>query len=140
MYFKIIKSNKTPDRVFLDNHPLVKFIDYPMDRISITDGVNVRVEIVSVKTSNIDIIDRLKREVKIKNRMFIIFPPNDNDVYQTITYNPYNFAPSRPIRHAEIELTPEEWNFMMKDELKKREEKYLKSLEPPRNYSYLLIR
>jgi hypothetical protein len=143
MYFKIIKTNKTPERVFLDEHPLVRFIDYPMSSVFITDGVGVREMMVDVKASRIDLIDRLKREQNIKNKMFVVYSLCENTVFSNITYNPHTFDPVRYIRFAEIELTDSEWKYLYKDKLKEREEAYQEFLfnknKSSKNYKYLLI-
>ena len=124
MYFKIIKSNKTPERVFLDEHPLVRFIDYPMSSVYITDGISIREMMVDVKASRIDLIDRLKREQDIKNKMFVIYSLCENTVFSNITYDPTSFDAVKHIRFAEINVSPAEWKYMMKDKLKEREEAY----------------
>jgi hypothetical protein len=143
MYFKIIKSNKTPERVFLDEHPLVRFIDYPMSSVYITDGIGIREMTVDVKASRIDLIDRLKREQNIKNKMFVIYSLCENTVFSNITYDPTNFDAVKHIRFAEIEVSPAEWKYMMKDKLKEREEAYQEFLfnknKSSKNYKYLLI-
>jgi hypothetical protein len=143
MYFKIIKSNKTPERVFLDEHPLVRFIDYPMSSVFITDGVGIREMMVEVKASRIDLIDRLKREQNIKNKMFVVYSLCENTVFSNITYNPHTFDPVRYIRFAEIELTDSEWKYLYNDKLKEREEAYQEFLfnknKSSKNYKYLLI-
>jgi hypothetical protein len=143
MYFKIIKTNKTPERVFLDEHPLVRFIDYPMSSVFITDGVGVREMMVDVKASRIDLIDRLKREQNIKNKMFVIYEQCEDTVFSNITYNPHTFDPVRYIRFAEIQVSPAEWKYMMKDKLKEREETYQEFLfnenKSRKNYKFLLI-
>jgi hypothetical protein len=143
MYFKIIKSNKTPERVFLDEHPLVRFIDYPMSNVSITDGVSIREIMVDVKASRVDLIDRLKQERDIKNKMFVVYSLSENTVFSNITYDPSSFDAVKHIRFAEIEVSREEWNYMMKDELKKREEAYQELLynqnKSNKKYKYLLI-
>ena len=143
MYFKIIKSNKTPERVFLDEHPLVVFINTPMSSVFITDGVSLREKMVGVNESTIDLIDRLKREQNIKNKMFVVYAPYEDKVFSNITYNPHTFNPVRYIRFAEIELTTSEWNYLYKDKLKEREEAYQEYLfnenKSRKNYKFLLI-
>jgi hypothetical protein len=143
MYFKIIKTNKTPERVFLDEHPLVRFIDYPMSSVFITDGVGVRERMVDVKASRIDLIDRLKREQNIKNKMFVIYAQCEDTVFSNITYNPHTFDPVRYIRFAEIELTTSEWEYLYSEKLKERDEAYQESLfnenKSRKNYKFLLI-
>jgi hypothetical protein len=143
MYFKIIKTNKTPERVFLDEHPLVRFIDYPMSSVFITDGVGVREMMVDVKASRIDLIDRLKREQNIKNKMFVIYAQCEDTVFSNITYNPHTFDPVRYIRFAEIELTTSEWEYLYSEKLKERDEAYQESLfnenKSRKNYKFLLI-
>ena len=79
MYFKIVK-HKTEERVFLEAHPLVRFINHPIDQIAITDGLHMRVQVVDTKQSKIDIVDRLKKDTKVYKRLFIIYPPNESDV------------------------------------------------------------
>jgi hypothetical protein len=143
MYFKIIKTNKTSERVFLDEHPLVRFIDYPMSSVFITDGVGVRERMVDVKASRIDLIDRLKREQNIKNKMFVIYAQCEDTVFSNITYNPHTFDPVRYIRFAEIELTTSEWEYLYSEKLKERDEAYQESLfnenKSRKNYKFLLI-
>jgi hypothetical protein len=145
MYFKIIKSanNKTSEREFLDGHPLVRFIDTPMTSLYISDGVNVREIIVDVKKTSMDIVDRLKHETNIKNKMFVVYAPCENTVFYNITYDPFSFDAVKYIRCAEISVSREEWNYMMKDELKKREEAYEELLynqnKSNKKYKYLLI-
>ena len=143
MYFKIIKSNKTPERVFLDEHPLVVFINTPMSSVFITDGVSLREKMVGVNESTIDLIDRLKREQNIKNKMFVVYAPHEDTVFSNITYNPHTFNPVTYIRFAEIELTTSEWNYLYKDKLKEREEAYQEYLfnenKSRKNYKFLLI-
>lgn len=143
MYFKIIKSNKTPERVFLDEHPLVLFINTPMSSVFITDGVSVRERIVDVKASRIDLIDRLKREQDIKNKMFVVYSLCENTVFSNITYDPTSFDAVKHIRFAEIELTSSEWNYLYKDKLKEREEAYQEYLfnenKSRKNYKFLLL-
>lgn len=142
MYFKIIKSNKTTERVFLEEHPLVHFINSPMDRVFITDGLNLRDRIVDTKCVKMDIVDRLYRENNIKNKMFVIYAPDENDIY-TIAYEPYSFEAIKYIRFAEIAVSPAEWKYMMKDKLKEREEAYQEFLfdenKSSKNYKFLLI-
>jgi hypothetical protein len=143
MYFKIIKSNKTPERVFLDEHPLVLFINTPMSSVFITDGVSVRERIVDVKASRIDLIDRLKREQDIKNKMFVVYSLCENTVFSNITYDPTSFDSVKHIRFSEIELTSSEWNYLYKDKLKEREEAYQEYLfnenKSRKNYKFLLL-
>lgn len=138
-------ENKCTDWVFLKEHPLVRFTDYPLSEVVITDGINVRSRIVDVRSCQIDLVGRLKKEQNIRNRMFVVYPFNkDTEQIYGITYNPMNFSEVKTIRFAEIEITKEEWNFMMKQKLREREENYKKSLEKERiantNYKYLLIR
>lgn len=138
-------ENKCTDWVFLKEHPLVRFTDYPLSEVIITDGINVRSRIVDVRSCQIDLVGRLKKEHNIRNRMFVVYPFNkDKEQVYGITYNPMNFSEVKTIRFAEIEITKEEWNFMMKQKLREREENYKKSLEKERrantNYKYLLIR
>ena len=134
MYTK--KTNKCKDWEFLKEHPLVRFTDYPLSVIYITDGINVR-------SRTVDVVDRLKKESNIRNRIFVVYPFNNEQIY-TITYNPMDFSEVKTIRFAEIEVTTEEWNFMMKDKFREREKNHKKSLEKERiantNYKYLLIR
>ena len=143
MYFKIIKSNKTPERVFLDEHPLVLFINTPMSSVFITDGVSLRERIVDVKASRIDLIDRLKREQDIKNKMFVIYSLCENTVFSNITYDPTSFDAVKHIRFAEIELNDSEWNFLYKDKLKEREEAFQEFIfnenKSRKNYKFLLV-
>ena len=143
MYFKIIKSNKNPERVFLDEHPLVRFIDCPMSNVSITDGVSIREITVDVKASRVDLIDRLKRERDIKNKMFVVYSLSENTVFSNITYDPSSFDVVKHIRFAEIEVSPAEWKYMMKDKLKEREEAYEELLynqtKSNKKYKYFLI-
>jgi hypothetical protein len=143
MYFKIIKSNKTPERVFLDEHPLVLFINTPMSSVFITDGVSLRERMVDVKASRIDLIDRLKREQGIKNKMFVIYAPCEDTVFSNITYNPHTFDPVRYIRFTEIELTASEWKYLYNDKLKERDEAYHEYLfnenKSRKNYKFLLL-
>lgn len=142
MYFKIIKSNKTPERVFLDEHPLVLFINTPMSSVFITDGINLRERIVDVKASRIDLIDRLRREQDIKNKMFVVYASSEDTVFSTM-YSPDSFEAVRTIRFAEIELTDSEWKYLYKDKLKEREEAYQEYLfnenKSRKNYKFLLI-
>lgn len=138
-------KNKCTDWVFLKEHPLVRFIDYPLSEVYITDGINVRSKIVDVKSYQIDLVGRLEKEEKIRNRMFVVYPFNkDREQIYSIIYNPMSFSEVKTIRFAEIETTEEEWNFMMKQKLREREENYKKSLEKERRantkYKYLLIR
>ena len=133
MYFKQIKY-KTEERVYLEAHPLVRFLSYPLEEIAITDGFNMRTRTVDTKQTSIDIVDRLKRDMKTYRRMFLIYPPNESDVYWGETYDPFNFERSRMLRIAEIDLTESEWNFMMKDEIAKREAEYKKTIETSEKY------
>jgi hypothetical protein len=137
------KINKCADWVFLKEHPLVRFTEYPLSNIPICNGTSIRLKTVDVKASRIDLVDRLKKEMNIRNRIFVVYPFNAETLY-SIMYNPMDFSEVKTIRFAEIEVTPEEWNFMMKDQIKKRQEKYKKLLEKERrantNYKYILIR
>lgn len=136
-------KNKSKERVYLDEHPLVRFINTPMSEILITDGISIRTKLVDVKSRTADLIDRLKRESNIKNKMFVVYAPCENTVFSNITYDPRSFEPVRYIRHTEIELTASEWKHLYKDELKKREELYQDYLfnenKRNKNYNYLLI-
>lgn len=142
MYFKIIKSNKTPERVFLDEHPLVLFINTPMSSVFITDGISLREKMVGVSESRIDLIDRLKREQGIKNKMFVIYAPCEDTVFSTM-YSPHSFEPVKSIRFAEIELTDSEWKYLYNDKLKERDEAYQEYLfnenKSRKNYKFLLL-
>lgn len=145
MYFKIIKSQgKTEERVFLEENPLVVFIDSPMATIAITNGESIRLQVVNTKMCKIDIVERLKKETNVRNRMFVIYQPNNSDVYWGGVFNPHTFEQSTYLRMAEIEIHPSEWNFMMRDEIRKREERYLEVLykqEKENNgYKFLLLR
>jgi hypothetical protein len=136
-------KNKSKERVYLDKHPLVRFINTPMSEIFITDGISIRTKLVDVKSSTADLIDRLKCESNIKNKMFVVYAPCENTVFSNITYDPCSFEPVRYIRYAEIELTASEWKYLYKDKLKKREELYQDYLfnenKRNKNYNYLLI-
>lgn len=145
MYFKFIKSqDKTKERVFLEEHPLVLFINSPITQVPITNGESIRLLTVDTKMCKIDIVERLKRETNIRNRMFVIYQPNHSDVYWGGAYNPITFEQSTYLRMAEIEIHPSEWDFMMRDELKKREERYLGVLhqqeKETNGYKFLLLR
>ena len=130
--------------MFLEEHPLVFFIDNPISQIPITNGKTIRLQTVDTKTCNIDIVDRLKNERNIINRMFIIYQPNEYDVYWDGGINPYNFRRTTFLRMGEIEIDPSEWKFMMRDEIRKREERYLefsyKQEKEANGYKFLLLR
>ena len=145
MYFKIIKSqDKTEERVFLEEHPLVVFIDSPITQIAITNGESIRLQTVDTRMCKIDIVERIKTEANIRNKMFVIYQPNDSDVYWGGAFNPFSFEQSTYLRMAEIEIHPSEWNFMMRDEIRKREERYLdvlyKQEKEANGYKFLLLR
>lgn len=138
-------ENNCTDWVFLKEHPLVRFVDYPLSMVHITDGINLRSRTVGVRSCQIDLVSRLKKEEKIRNRMFVVYPFNkDTEQIYGITYNHMDFSEVKTIKFAEIEITKEEWDFMMKQKIREREENYKKSLEKERrantNYKYLLIR
>lgn len=134
---------KTEERIFLDEHPLVRLINTPMAAIFITDGVSIREKFVEVRKCKSDLIDRLKSERDIKNKMFVVYASCENTVFSNITYDPFSFESVRHIRYTEIELTDSEWKHLYKDELKKREELYQDYLfnenKRNKNYNYLLI-
>lgn len=134
---------KTEERTFLDEHPLVRIVNTPMAEIYITDGVSIREKFVEVRTCRSDLIDRLKSERGIKNKMFVVYASCENTVFSNITYDPFSFESVRHIRYTEIELTDSEWKHLYKDELKKREELYQDYLfnenKRNKNYNYLLI-
>lgn len=146
MYFKQIKY-KTEERVYLEAHPLVRFLSYPLEEIAITDGFNMRTHLVETKTHKSNIIERLKSETNIRNKMFVFYAPNDNDIYWSFpTYDPFNFERvSDPgVRMAEIDVTDSEWKFMMQHKIAKREAEYKKTIETSEKennkYRFLLIR
>lgn len=140
----VLRGNmKTEERIFLDEHPLVLFINTPMSSVFITDGINLRERIVDVKASRIDLIDRLKREQDIKNKMFVVYSLCEDTVFSNITYDPTSFNAVKYIRFAEIELTDSEWKYLYNDKLKEREEAYKEFIfnenKRNKNYNYLLI-
>jgi hypothetical protein len=120
---------KTSERVFLENHPLVSFIGTPVGQILILD----RYQLVSTSICNVKLIDRLMFEEDIVNRIFVIYPPNDSDVYWGGAYNPRTFEQSKYLRMAEVIITPHEWEYFMKPEIKREEKSNNK-------YKFLLLR
>lgn len=109
----------------------------------ITDGVGIREMMVEVKASRIDLIDRLKREQNIKNKMFVVYSLCENTVFSNITYDPTSFDAVKHIRFAEIELTASEWKYLYNDKLKERDEAYQEFLfnenKSRKNYKFLLL-
>lgn len=140
-------KQKTPEREFLENHPLVRFIDFPLENILITDGISVRSFYVDTKTYKSNIIERLKSETNIRNKMFVFYAPNNYDIYWSHpTYDPFSFefVSDIGVRMAEINVSDSEWQHMMKDEIKKRDEKYEEFLynenKNNKKYKYLVIK
>jgi hypothetical protein len=130
------------DIEYLENHPLVLFIDVPIAMIPISNGKTIRTITVDTKRTTIDIVARLKKESNIKNRIFVIYKRNNGSYFWDNGINPYNFSRDVYLRMGEKEIEKDEWNFLMREELKKREKNYLKSLKQSetKNYKYLLTR
>lgn len=122
-------KRKTSERVFLENHPLVSFIGTPVGQVLILN----RYQLVSTSICNVKLIDRLKSEEEIVNRIFVIYPPNDSEVYWGGAYNPHTFEQSKYLRMAEIIIMPNEWDSIMKSEIKRDEKSNNK-------YKFLLLR
>ncbi len=131
--------NKTEERVFLDEHPLVRFCTYPIEQFSITDGRTMRLKTVETKLTKIDLVDRLRHDVKTHRRMFIICPPNDNEVYWEETYDPYNFHRICTIRMAEIEISESEWEFLIQARHRTKPCENEPDEKKNNNYKFLLI-
>lgn len=134
---------KTEERIFLDEHPLVLFVNTPICNVLITDGVTVRERVVEVRKCKSDLIDRLKSEQGIKNKMFVVYASCENTVFSNITYDPFSFEPVRYIRYTEIDLSTSEWKYLYSDKLKERDDAYQEFLlnenKRNKNYNYLLI-
>jgi hypothetical protein len=130
------------DIEYLENHPLVFFIDAPIVMIPISNSKTIRTITVDTQRTTIDIVARLQNESNIKNRIFVIYRQNEDSYFWDMGINPYDFRRDVFIRMAEIQIEKDEWNFLMKNEIKEREKKYLEILNENKynNYKYLLLR
>jgi hypothetical protein len=120
--------NHCEDLLYLKNHPLVVIFEAPLQNLIITDGKNIRQRIISVNGSKINLIDRLKKNLEVKNRIFCVLPFSQDSLYNII-YNLIDFSRCKIIRYAEVEVTTEEWEYYMGKALNVKN----------KNYKYLLI-